>query len=617
MGVHFPFELLDVFMGGWCTMMVPHRCEEEFVLSKEEAEQVPEGVRYLHAALKHEHYHGDVQKLLNETVEDLELRGIGKSRIRTFCARVRASKLLLDASALPRGHENFVDPASWSAKDWRRLPRREWSEEQGQVIQAVEEGLMANDANISAKDRWLFVEGGPGTGKTEVVIHIAMAAAQRGERVLIACPVGALVDTYRARMPADPNVTIETVHASFRITRRADEQYNPPGRLRTFDLIVFDEGSQIEAEVWHHVQTACSELANAPFFLMVADFHQLQPVRGGPALRDDLAHHVQAGDLRRIELRAQQRCKDDELLAFLNHARLQQPTRRCLEDFFAGRRMPKDLDTSVGLAKEYEARTERAFTFLTVTNAAARDINRKRLERDFGNALKEIDARGVPGDTSAGGGQLVFAPGMRVRLTRNVDKQRGFVNGALGTVEHVLHKSVFVMRTARGVRILVHPVCVDGKFFMPVCYAYAMTIRRAQGSTLDAVGLYFNSKITDRGYAYVGASRVRRRGDLWLVGRVHRSAWRPVRARDDATEDNKHSSVSSSDSEFGHDDSDDSEGEDEASSSDSRGGESMKFGENGSDSDELMGDEEPDFNAAWRGQDYGGPGKDITAGLFE
>eukprot|EP00973_Karenia_brevis_P000818 113591-Karenia_brevis.AAC.1 len=118
---------------------------------------------------------------------------------------------------------------------------------------------------------------------------------------------------------------------------------------------------------------------------------------------------------------------------------------------------------------------------------------------------------------------------MRIRLTRNVDKERGFVNGAIAEVEYVLRKDVFVARTPTGVRILVHPVAYDGQHFMPFCYGYAMTIRRAQGSTMELVGLWFDHKYpADRGYAYVGSSRVRRAEDLWLMGKIKRSDWLPV-----------------------------------------------------------------------------------------
>ena len=119
-------------------------------------------------------------------------------------------------------------------------------------------------------------------------------------------------------------------------------------------------------------------------------------------------------------------------------------------------------------------------------------------------------------------------PGMRVRLTQNLDKQRGFVNGAFGVIILVLRKDVFIMETPDGVRILVHPVWQKGQVFVPVTLAYATTIRRAQGATLDMAGLWFDRKRPDRGYAYVGASRTRRMEDVFHVGNIRRSDWLPV-----------------------------------------------------------------------------------------
>jgi len=60
--------------------------------------------------------------------------------------------------------------------------------------------------------------------------------------------------------------------------------------------------------------------------------------------------------------------------------------------------------------------------------------------------------------------------------------------------------------------VLVHPVNLDGKTFVPCSYGYAMTIRRSQGSTLELGALYFDRPRPDRGYACVGDSRFRNRG---------------------------------------------------------------------------------------------------------
>ena len=53
---------------------------------------------------------------------------------------------------------------------------------------------------------------------------------------------------------------------------------------------------------------------------------------------------------------------------------------------------------------------------------------------------------------------------------------------------------------------------------VPVVYAYATTLRRAQGSTLELTGLFFDRRRADRGYAYVGVSRVKRQADAYHIG---------------------------------------------------------------------------------------------------
>ena len=46
---------------------------------------------------------------------------------------------------------------------------------------------------------------------------------------------------------------------------------------------------------------------------------------------------------------------------------------------------------------------------------------------------------------------MIFAKGLRIRLTRNLDKDRGFVNGAVGTIVAMLSHTQFVLQTDQGV----------------------------------------------------------------------------------------------------------------------------------------------------------------------
>ena len=101
-------------------------------------------------------------------------------------------------------------------------------------------------------------------------------------------------------------------------------------------------------------------------------------------------------------------------------------------------------------------------------------------------------------------------------------------NGALGTIKKKLNRCTCVVETMEGVYLLVHAVADRKALFVPMTYGYAMTIRRAQGCTLEIVGLHFNRRRAYRGYAYVGASRVKRKADVYMVDHVRRTDWLPV-----------------------------------------------------------------------------------------
>ena len=110
---------------------------------------------------------------------------------------------------------------------------------------------------------------------------------------------------------------------------------------------------------------------------------------------------------------------------------------------------------------------------------------------------------------------------------------RGFVNGALGVVEDVYCSRrdhvVFTLLLTSGIMLLVHPICVDRKVFLPCSYGYAVTVRKAQGASLDGVVCDFELfKPLERGFAYVALSRARRRDMCYRFGRIRRTDWLPA-----------------------------------------------------------------------------------------
>lgn len=101
--------------------------------------------------------------------------------------------------------------------------------------------------------------------------------------------------------------------------------------------------------------------------------------------------------------------------------------------------------------------------------------------------------------------------------------------------------------------VLLHPMEEHGERFLPCCYGYATTIRRAQGADLYHGCIYMDQKkrVAARGYGYVACSRFKFRSGCYLYGKLRRSDFLPVGSeREDEVLERGYYSLDSSDSEF-------------------------------------------------------------------
>ncbi len=171
------------------------------------------------------------------------------------------------------------------------------------------------------------------------------------------------------------------------------------------------------------------------------------------------------------------------------------------------------------------------FQWLTSTNKGAAEVCRAAL-RSLQVTEEELKSGYSCDPASKSDLRIVAKKGLLIRLTRNLDKQRGFVNGAVAEVWEALEgNSVFIAKlVGSGNLVLVHPMWEDGVKFLPCCYGYATTIRRAQGASLDQGCIYFDQKYraAGRGYGDVAVSRYRSRAGVYLFGKVRRTDFLPV-----------------------------------------------------------------------------------------
>ena len=486
---------------------------------------------------------------------DMECRSIKPDRIQSSCQRIRASFYLAYGICLSEHREL-----------WKRFPSGTIDEslppsaDQQEAIRFFVSAVSIADADQHfTSARRLFLVGEPGSGKTEVFIRFCAFAIKNQLRVLILCPTGQLVASYRQKLPEHEAICIDTIHAGLAIYREDESlvEHSPPSKLRLYDTILIDEGSQIDDDMARKLVYALECLPQKPFIGVAADYRQLQPVGKSGAM------HRWCLGLHTITLRTIHRTKDMELLTFLGLCRTKQPSRMQLYDFFQGRRYRSGrLLHAVRAGMRLAEETGKAFMWLCVTNAGADHINRAMLHTL--GLLEKAERLGVPGDPNSGDSMPFFAsPGIAIRLTRNLDKERGFVNGAMGYVDTILHCEderpiVFTVRLiGTGVLVLVHPIWTNKQRVLPCTYGYATTIRRAQGATYYHGCLYFDhSYPPEPGYGYVGASRFQSRSGCYLYGKIRRTDWVPVHpARESADYDLTRGEMSDDDYSSGEEDS--------------------------------------------------------------
>ena len=123
--------------------------------------------------------------------------------------------------------------------------------------------------------------------------------------------------------------------------------------------------------------------------------------------------------------------------------------------------------------------------------------------------------------------ELKLAVGVRVMLRRNLDTSQGLVNGALGTVSAICKDCIqvtfdhtpklqFKIERVRSRFQVLRRFYVYRKQF-PLILAFAVTIHKCQGLSLDCAIVDLSSDTFATGMAYVAMSRVRTLAGLYLL----------------------------------------------------------------------------------------------------
>jgi len=420
----------------------------------------------------------------------------------------------------------------------------------------------------------LFITGAGGVGKTRLIEYLV----NRCKSVRLKCQVCAMTGCAAILLPKVCNA--RTLHAwsGIRLCKgdpkdivaTALKNKRTCATWRKTDVLIVDEVSMMSLKVFEVLDTIAKTTRHnhQPFggmqVVFVGDFYQLPPV--GTHGDEDSYKFCFESNLwlqtfpltRHIELKTIFRQTDPKYREILLQIRTSELTdenakilRKCLNrDFdptqhngcvptklFPTRVKTEQLNATMfsklpGKHKEFACIKKKACTTYLETNKpmASADISKCT---DLHPAVVDYEIQQLM-STSSYVDIVCLKVGAVVMCTVNLDMENGICNGSQGIVnrfvETEMGKYAPEVIFSNGIIKVIEPHFKQSDDYpsiavgqLPLCLAWALTIHKIQGATLDMADIDVGSQIFECGQTYVALSRVKSLDGLYL------SAFNPTR----------------------------------------------------------------------------------------
>ncbi len=400
------------------------------------------------------------------------------------------------------------------------------SEEQKQAVYAVEDGES------------IFISGSAGTGKSYLLQYLKANYSDSGLHITASTGIAAVnvggqtLHSWAAiglgNLPSE-QIIENLFSAKFSRVRR---------KLKLAKMLAIDEISMISAPVFDLINELLKAIRQSekPFgglqLILFGDFLQLPPVNREGQLANDYQFCFQSNawqelNPKAIMLKTVFRQEDKAFVKLLNNIRFGKLDE---EDIIT-------LKSRINLPDKVSAIKP---AILASHNAQVEAINQDHLKKIASNS--QVFSAKFSGDSTKidflrknclAGEKLELKVGAQVMMLKNTYQKEGVINGSLGVIKEFAKKTNHpIVEFNNGAVLTIAPeIWALEKFDVekreivteaemsqvPLLLAWAMTIHKSQGMTLDKVKCDL-SKVFADGQIYVALSRVKTLEGLFIDG---------------------------------------------------------------------------------------------------
>jgi ATP-dependent DNA helicase PIF1 len=405
------------------------------------------------------------------------------------------------------------------------------NEQQLSALKAVQEGH-----NI-------FITGSPGTGKSFILKYIISHLKSTNRKFAVTSSTGCSAVLIRG----------QTIHSYLymgtgeqpceKIVDKIKNNKKKLNQLMSLQILILDEISMIDNHTLEKISGIFQRLRenhNKPFggiqVIFVGDFCQLAPVNGNYCFKSHVWNDL---NFKNIYLKELIRQKDDiEFQNILETIRFG----KCPKNMYKRLELLKDTNLNSPPTKLYSLNefvdainhkeykkiykmnngTESLLknaNIIICTHTLTQTINSYDSDKDIFRYVAYTNDKFVKIEEYT----IDLMKGLQVMVTRNLDFETGLINGTTGIIVDLSPTTVCIKDRCNKIHKITYHTDIninDSKLqvtFLPIKMAYAMSIHKSQGSTLDSIEVDGSTFVFAPGQIYTALSRAKNLNSIRLL----------------------------------------------------------------------------------------------------